>query len=146
MSLDTIRLSDQAREQLIRLKRYTGIGQWNILCRWAFCTSVADSTPPANVRIVTDSPIEMTWKVFGGQHHEIYLALLKQRCLDDALDTDEETLSQQLRLHLHRGIGALAGSRALRTISDLAARGLRGLDLEVPDDRSAPAQDGDSTS
>ena len=145
MSLDNIRVSDQAREQLIRLKRHTGISQWNILCRWAFCTSLADATPPANVRIVTDSPIEMTWKVFGGQYQEVYLALLKQRCKDDGLDTDEEALAQQLRLHLHRGIGTLAGSRSLRSISDLTVRGLRDLDMEASDDRSPPPQDGDSS-
>jgi hypothetical protein len=26
--------------QLIRLKTRTGITQWNILCRWAFCLSL----------------------------------------------------------------------------------------------------------
>ena len=42
MSLKQIRLSSQAKEQLIRLKTRTGIQQWNILCRWAFCLSLAE--------------------------------------------------------------------------------------------------------
>ena len=46
MSIKQFRLSAQAREQLIRLKTRTGIGQWNILCRWAFCLSVGQPTPP----------------------------------------------------------------------------------------------------
>ncbi len=40
MSIKQVRLSAEAKEQLIRLKTRTGIGQWNILCRWAFCLSL----------------------------------------------------------------------------------------------------------
>jgi DNA sulfur modification protein DndE len=49
----------------------------------------------------------MTWLVFGGEHHELYLALLKARCERDGLHAGEETLLRQFRLHLHRGIGYL---------------------------------------
>jgi DNA sulfur modification protein DndE len=66
----------------------------------------------------------MTWKVFGGRNHDIYLALLKQRCLDAGLPTDDETLAQQLRLHLHRGIGYLKGDPAMRDIRALIRSGL----------------------
>ena len=31
--LDNIRLSQKAKDQLIRLKRHTGIEHWNVLCR-----------------------------------------------------------------------------------------------------------------
>ena len=41
----------QAKEQLIRLKTRTGIPQWNILCRWAFCLSLAEPTPPTPIEI-----------------------------------------------------------------------------------------------
>ena len=51
MTLRQIRLSSQAKEQLIRLKTRTGIGQWNILCRWAFCLSLAEPTPPTPIEI-----------------------------------------------------------------------------------------------
>ena len=114
-----IRLSSQAKEQLIRLKTRTGIGQWNILCRWAFCVSLAEPTPPTPVEIPADSNVEMTWLVFGGEHHELYLALLKARCVRDGLDTDDETLLRQFRLHLHRGIGYLAAPNRIRGIGDL---------------------------
>ena len=114
MSLEHIRVSKQAREQLIRLKRYSGIDHWNILCRWAFCRSLAEPSAPPSARIVTDSNVEMSWRVFGGRHHELYLALLKERCLRDGLGVDEEVLDQQFRLHLHRGIAYLAGDRTIR--------------------------------
>lgn len=114
-----IRLSSQAKEQLIRLKTRTGIGQWNILCRWAFCVSLAEATPPTPVEIPADSNVEMSWLVFGGEHHELYLALLKARCERDGLDADDETLLRQFRLHLHRGIGYLAAPNRIRGIGDL---------------------------
>ena len=44
MSLETVRLSQRGKEQLIKLKRVTGIKQWNVLCRWALCVSLADPT------------------------------------------------------------------------------------------------------
>lgn len=114
-----IRLSLQARDQLIRLKSRTGIQQWNILCRWAFCLSLRESTPPTPVSIPSDSNVEMTWHVFGGEYHELYHALLVERCVQDGLEPTPDTLSQQFRLHLHRGIGYLATPNKIRTISDL---------------------------
>lgn len=119
MLLDHIRLSEQAREQLIKLKRFTGIQQWNVLCRWAFCVSLAEEHPPAPSKIPADSNVEMTWRTFGGTYSEVYLALLRQRCRQDGLDPTEETLALQFRLHLHRGIAYLASNRRLRNISDL---------------------------
>jgi len=114
-----IRLSKQAREQLARLKRHTKIGTFNVLCRWAFCASLAEPSPPPVAQIPADSNLEMTWKVFGGTHDEVYLALLRERCRLDGFGTDPEVLSQQFRLHLHRGIGYLAGNRNLRSIAGL---------------------------
>lgn len=114
MSLDYVRVSKQAREQLIRLKRNTGIEHWNVLCRWAFCRSLAEPSRPPDSRIVADSNVEMSWRVFGGRLHMVYLALLKERCLQDGLGVDAEVLETQFRLHLHRGIAYLAGDRRLR--------------------------------
>ncbi len=119
MSIKQIRVSSQAKDQLIRLKSRTGIEQWNILCRWAFCLSLQEKTPPTPVDIPADSNVEMTWHVFGGECHEIYLAVLKERCSRDGLGLSPETLSHQFRLHLHRGISYLATPNKTRGISDL---------------------------
>ena len=35
MAIEHIRLSQHAKDQLIKLKRVTGIDHWNELCRWA---------------------------------------------------------------------------------------------------------------
>src|SRR3954447_8165088 len=108
MSIKQVRLSGQAKDQLIRLKTRTGITQWNILCRWAFCLSLAQSNPPSPVDVAADSNVEMTWQVFGGDAQELYLALLKERCAADGLGCSPEVLARQFRLHLHRGISYLA--------------------------------------
>jgi DNA sulfur modification protein DndE len=119
MSIKQFRLSAQAREQLIRLKTRTGITQWNILCRWAFCLSIRQQAPPTPVEVPADSNVEMTWQVFGGDAQELYLALLKERCVRDGLPLSDDVLLRQLRLHLHRGISYLAAPQAVRSIADI---------------------------
>ena len=89
MTIKQIRLSSQAREQLIRLKTRTGIGQWNILCRWAFCLSLREPTPPTPIDVPADSNVEMTWPVFAGEHHELHLALLEGGCHRDGVELSE---------------------------------------------------------
>lgn len=119
MSIQSVRISEKGKRQLITLKRHTRIKNWNVLCRWALCTSLAEKTPPAVVHIPSDSNVEMSWKVFGGTQHEVLAGALKVRCMSDGLPTDRETLNQQLRLHIHRGLGYLAGSPKLRGIGIL---------------------------
>lgn len=114
-----IQLSQSAKDQLIKLKRITKIDQWNILCRWAFCRSLAESHPPSPVPIPADSNVEMTWATFGGDDADLLLIALKQRCLEERLPLDSDTLAQQFRLHLHRGIGYLAGDPDLQNIKML---------------------------
>lgn len=120
MAIKQIKLSSQAKDQLVRLKSRTGIQQWNILCRWAFCVSVAEESPPSPVDIPADSNVEMTWHVFGGEYHEIYSALLNERCLADGVDVaDDSAVNRQFRLHLHRGLGYLATPNRIRSVADL---------------------------
>jgi DNA sulfur modification protein DndE len=122
--IDRIKLSQSAKDQLIKLKRVTKIDQWNILCRWALCRSLAEPTHPSPVPIPADSNVEMSWQTFGGEMADLLLIALKQRCHNDGLGTDRETLATQLRLHLHRGIGYLAGDPNMKKIEDLVATGL----------------------
>jgi len=117
MAIEHIHLSKQAKDQLIKLKRITGIKNWNVLCRWAFCISLAESSIPPAAKIPADSSVEMTWKVFGGPYHDIYMVLLKERCSRDGIALDNDSLLSQLRLHLHRGISYLASSRDLTNIA-----------------------------
>ena len=124
--IEHVRVSQQARDQLIKLKRLTGIEHWNVLCRWAFCVSLSEPTTPPKLKIPADSSVEMSWRVFGGTYQEIFLALLKERCLQDGLPCNDETWTTQFRLHLHRGIGYLATDKRVRDIgSFVECRALR---------------------
>jgi DNA sulfur modification protein DndE len=133
LPIERVKLSQTAKERLMKLKRSTRIDQWNILCRWAFCRSLAEPSIPSPVPIPTDSNVEMTWKVFGGELGDLLLIALKQRCHEDGLGTDKETLATQFRLHLHRGIGYLAGDPNLKKIEDLIALTLKNEDIKQQD-------------
>lgn len=124
MTIEHIRLSQTARDQLITLKRRTGIAHWNVLCRWALCRSLAEAAPPPAVKLTLDSNVEMDWRTFSGDLGPVLWAALRLRCHKDGLPLDEETLAQQFRLHLHRGIGYLVGDPRLTDVAGLAAIGL----------------------
>jgi len=117
MIVETVRISQQGRDQLIKLKRITGIQNWNILCRWALCSSLAEKSVPPQTQITTDSPIEIAWKTFTGDGmEEVYDALIKQRCKNDGLELTKEYLAEQFKLHLHRGLGYVSGHKDLNHI------------------------------
>jgi DNA sulfur modification protein DndE len=125
MPIEHIRLSKTARDQLITLKRRTGIEQWNVLCRFGFCRSLAERTVPPTVKLLADSNVEMTWRVFAGPYGDELWALLRQRCHDDGLSLDEESLATQFRLHLNRGIGYLVGDPEVSNLRGLIGVALR---------------------
>ncbi|MCF0259899.1 MAG: DNA sulfur modification protein DndE [Erysipelotrichaceae bacterium] len=119
MIVKQIHLSSQAKEKLSRLKGKTGVKNWNVLCRWAFCYSLNQGTVPADVPLNSDSNVEMSWYTFGGEYSEVYDALMKAWCLKNDLPTDEETLAKYFRLHLERGIFYLSGTNFIKSIEDL---------------------------
>lgn len=120
-AIDTVRVSRRAKDQLVKLKRVTGIRHWNVLCRWGFCLSLSEPGVPPAAEIPSDSNVEMSWRVFGGRQAGLYMALLKERLYRDGLPLDPETVSRQFRLHLHRGISYLADGRKIRGIDDLVS-------------------------
>lgn len=116
--IDRIVMSQRAREQLVQLKRKTGIRHWNVLCRWALATSLADASKVSSKSHPADSNVEMTWRTFAGDHGDLYFALLQARRERDGFNDDPVAVTRHLRAHIHRGIGVLA---ARRDISDVRA-------------------------
>jgi DNA sulfur modification protein DndE len=116
--IETVRISPAAKDQLITLKRRTGLKHWNELGRWALCRSLAEPTRPPNVPIPTEGGIEIEWRTFAGRASDLYLDLLRQRCVADELKPDSRTVQRQLLLHLHRGIGYLVGDPTLGKASE----------------------------
>lgn len=127
MAIETVRTNLEGKERLARLKKYTGLQNWNVICRWALCRSLSDKSVPPKMDQKGEPGVEMTWKVFGGEYQEIYLALLKQRCRNDGFDLDDSTLAEQFWLHLHRGLNYLATEKRLKDVYDSGSRSVRGL-------------------
>lgn len=119
MIIKQIRLSNISKDKLARLKGKTGIQNWNVLCRWAFCLSLKEGTVPTDVDIDSDSNVEMSWLTFAGENYELYEALIKQWCLDNKLGLDNDTVSKYFKLNLERGISHLSGTNYIKDIKDL---------------------------
>lgn len=103
-TIETIRLSEKQKQQLIRLKTKTGIENWNVLCRWALCLSLAEDTPPPYEDIPADSNVEMSWKVFSGEQSRLLSSLLSQAFQAARVSYTEISLARYFALHLNRGI------------------------------------------
>lgn len=119
MMIKQVRVSQQAKDQLARLKAKTGIKNWNVLCRWALCYSLAEKTLPTDIPIAADSNLEISWYTFGGEYYEIYESLIKAWCIRMELPTDDETIVKYFRLNLERGIAHLCGTGFIKSVDDL---------------------------
>jgi DNA sulfur modification protein DndE len=116
--VETVRVSQRAKDTLIKLKRRTGIEQWNVICRWALCTSLSSEHPPTEGPIA-DSNIEMTWKTFGGPIADELSALIHLRADIDGVPKDSHHLAAYFRNHLERGISQITGVKDLSKLMDL---------------------------
>ncbi|MDG4803148.1 DNA sulfur modification protein DndE [Micromonospora sp. WMMD980] len=118
---DAVRIGADVREQLITMKRRTGVMNWNVLCRWALCRSLAEPTAPTAASLSSDTAVEMTWKTFAGNTGDLYWWLIKLRTQQLQLSLDEPSLHVQLRAHITRGTQYLVGDAGMRDTPDLIA-------------------------
>ena len=125
MIIKQIRLSQQSKDKLSRLKGKTGIKNWNILCRWALCYSLQEKTVPTDVPIAADSNLEMSWYTFTGEYGDLYEAIVRAWCIRMALPTDDETVAKYFILNLERGIGYLSGTGFIKDIEDLLSLAIK---------------------
>ena len=100
--IDRVRLSYKEKNSITRLKGLTGLENWNIFARWAFCYSLSLDD---EVIFVEDDKldIEMTWMVFAGKNFKIYQDLLVQECDRLKMEPTKTNLSKVLRFHLRNG-------------------------------------------
>lgn len=125
MRIKQIKISEAAKDKLAKLKGKTGIKNWNVLCRWAFCYSISENSVPADIPIKTDSNVEMSWYTFAGEYSELYEALIIAWCKEHDFPIDDETISKYFKLHLERGIAHLAATNLIKNLNDLIALGVR---------------------
>lgn len=119
MVIKQIRLSNASKDKLSRLKGKTGIQNWNILCRWAFCYSLSEGTIPTDIKIDSDSNVEMSWLTFAGEYYELYEALIKEWCIEHEIECNDGNINKYFKLHLERGIGYLSGTNFIKNLDDL---------------------------
>ena len=108
--IETNRLPQKVKLKLLEIRKETGIENWNILCRWAFCMSLNEADEPdllsANSSDV--NAIEMTWKTFGGEHASLYACIFTYR---RKLFSENVNAVDYFNMHLLRGIDLLRCSR-----------------------------------
>ena len=122
--LETIRIGKQGKNQLLKLRRSTGIENWNVICRWAFCCSMKEKTVPPSFQYKLDDGVEMTWKVFAGEQSEIFAAFCWIRAKKDGYPLNAEGVANCFRAHLHRGLTFLSSGSKKKNISDLMIKWL----------------------
>lgn len=113
--IENIRLGPATKIKLTTLKRRTGIENWNVLCRWAFCLSVTSPDPVGERHLEQGTGVEMTWKTFAGEYELLYQALLERRVQQDGVCD----LGELIRLHISRGLARLLSAKDIESISDL---------------------------
>ena len=122
--VDVIRLGPATKIRLTTLKRRTGIENWNVLCRWAFCLSIADPEPVTQRYDEHGNSVEMTWKTFAGEQEWLFSALLQQRAEIDQATLERGGLSALFRCHIGRGVGRLVSIREADSIEAFVREGL----------------------
>ena len=115
MKLNRIYISEDSRSKLSILKGRTGLLP-NVLCRLGLSLSLIESGIPKPDDYPTDGS-EFNRYTLMGEWDALIVALLKERCAADGLELDDDSLANQFRGHLNRGVGLLYGR--VKGLSDL---------------------------
>lgn len=102
--LDRVKLTISERSLLSKLKSRTGIDNWNIFARWAFCYSIGKASEINLNEEDGEYGVEMSWVVFSGKNYKIYQDLLSQECGRFELEPTKTNLNKVLRAHLRNGV------------------------------------------
>ncbi|WP_322089441.1 DNA sulfur modification protein DndE [Burkholderia sp. BCC1999] len=118
--IERVKLTSVAKNQLIALKRKTGIEHNNVLCRHALCLSLANASAPPEETFNFSGGLEIDWRTFTGGNEGLYSNLLIVRLLRDKIQPTPNSIRQALLLHLHRGLSYLASRREEDLLIELA--------------------------
>ncbi len=105
--LDRVKITASGKQQLITLKRRTGIEHYNVIGRHALCVSLANSSKAPFETLQFSNGLEIDWGVFAGEASQTYLNLLIERSIQDEGRSDASTVRHTLTAHLHRGLSYL---------------------------------------
>ena len=116
MSFNRIKLSEDATNRLRVLKSRTGLDR-NFLCRIAFCHSLNDDyvPDPTKYKETKESQV-LDRSILLGEYDPLYIAMLKERLLDDGLDPEKDLLPM-FKAHINRGVSSIYNR--IKSIGDL---------------------------
>ena len=118
--IERVKLTAAAKQQLITLKRRTGIEHYNTICRHALVVSLSNPAPAPAENLQFTNGLEIDWDVFTGGQGNSYLNLLIIRTHQELGNCLAAHVRQTLTSHLHRGLSYLA-SRKDNDISLISA-------------------------
>jgi len=120
--VEIVRVNKKGRDILLKLKRHTGIENWNVLCRWALAASIREKKRPALLKQNAEPGIEMSWKVFAGDQADIIAALVVQRAIADNMNDSPDERADCLRAHIARGLEYLGSGHETKSIASFLIR------------------------
>lgn len=109
--IDRVRISAAAKQQLITLKRRTGIEHYNVICRHALMASLANASHVPDETILFTGGLEIDWRTFAGEAEATYLNVLIVRAVSDGISATPANIRQLLSQHLHRGLSYLVSRK-----------------------------------
>lgn len=110
---DRITLGSDVTHRLKMLKGRTGMTH-NYTCRIALCYSLNEPRPPTPTEYDADGLTINRYTLFG-EHEALYLALVKERLVQEGKDPDED-LYEELVAHINRGVYRISGN--IKNIDD----------------------------
>ena len=116
-TIDLLRTSANVRNSLTRIKTITGIPNWNVICRWAFCLSLKQTSLPREVDEKLDG-IEIDYDTLVGKNKSIYTQLLINNLITHKVEIDKKNLTKYLYAHVNRGVNIIYTNK-LKNISGL---------------------------
>lgn len=117
--VETVRISKQSRDILMKIKRRTGLERWNDISRAALCRSLNNKSAPPLPEKGWDSAIEIEWKTFAGEIGDELTAMTLIRASADGVKIeDASSVSSYFRAHIERGISSLQNVKDLPMYMD----------------------------
>lgn len=102
-----VQIGTKATNRLQMLKGQTDITP-NYLCRIGLCYSLNEPRPPNPGEYNTDGQTFNRYTLLG-EHDALYMALLKERMLQEGKDPEED-LYEEFVAHLNRGVNRVFGN------------------------------------
>ena len=124
LKIESLKLSDRSSNEISTIKRNTKIETMNIICRWALTVSLSSDLPPPPLAKEDKILREIDWKIFAGDYEHLIMALLKDRLFHEKIEITNDSLNDQLRAHVQRGLSLIASQKKIRSIADFAELGL----------------------